>query len=230
MTTFKQQTQQRIMQGSTPIQWRRRRHSERCVVGFPLMMLLLVVATLQQDFVSGQQLGQGGPRPGQGGQQQQQQQQQSGFFTRREQCTMAREIVGYNSIDDLNSDIREYYDANGGRQRADGNPTILSLCPGQTFNLQNSGPLRPILNNLFIMCGDSTVNINVNPCRFDGGNIQILIDDRLGSNPTNRGEDVRTLDFYGITFQNFNQGEGSVLATASAPTVATFTNCVWRVS
>ena len=213
------------MHGSTPIQcWRRRRHTEsstwRNVVVFPLMMVLLVTM-LQQSFVSGQ-------RPGQG-QQQQQQQQSSQFFTRREQCTLAREIVGYNSIEDLNSDIRDYYDANGGRQRADGSPTILSLCPGQTFNLRNSGPLRPILNNLFIMCGDSTVNINVNPCKFDGGNIQILIDDRLGSSPTS-GDDVRTLNFYGITFQNFNQGDGSVLATASAPTVATFTNCVWRVS
>ena len=187
-----------------------------------LMSSLLVIATITTALLPNSVHGQQRPtQPGSG--------LGSGlgsYFTRRVPCTLAREVQGYNSLDDLNNDIRDYYDAFGGSGSSQQQQqVVLSLCPGRTFDTSQT-PLRPILNNMFLMCGDTNVNIDINPCKLDGGNIQLLIDDPLGSS-SSASRQPRSLDFYGITFQNFN---GAILASASAPTIATFTNCIWRVS
>jgi hypothetical protein len=148
-------------------------------------------------------------------------------FTKRVTCPKDASLQGYVSIADLNADIMEEFERIEEGGASPPNPYMISLCPGQTFNVGRDGPLTPILDRMFIQCGSgstssgSTVDITLNPCILDGGVIQIDIQDSPYRVPLK-------LDFYGLTFQNFEVG--AIQASATGPSTATFTNSIWTVS
>jgi hypothetical protein len=146
-------------------------------------------------------------------------------FTKRVTCPQDASLQGYVSIADLNADILEEFERIEEGGASPPNPYMISLCPGQTFNVGQDGPLTPILDRMFIQCGSgstssSTVDITINPCILDGGVIQIDIQDSPYRVPLK-------LDFYGLTFQNFEVG--AIQASATGPSTATFTNSKWTV-
>jgi hypothetical protein len=148
-------------------------------------------------------------------------------FTKRVTCPKDDSLQGYVSIADLNADIMEEFKRIEEGGASPPSPYMISLCPGETFDVGRDGPLTPILDRMFIQCGSgsttssSSVDITLNPCILNGGVIQIDIQDSPYRVPLK-------LDFYGLTFQNFEVG--AIQASATAPSMVTFTNSLWTVS
>lgn len=134
------------------------------------------------------------------------------------------ELLGYTSVEDLNADMETEFKrvtANGATNSK--YSYVLSLCPGQVFDV-NEAPIRPVLGDLTILCGDpNTDDPDQKPCLIDGGVTQIEIFDSTVEEYV-----VTNILFKGFTFQNFTGV--SIAAKASPPTVVTFQNSTWLVS
>lgn len=129
------------------------------------------------------------------------------FGQRSSVCDTDPDVVGYSTIEDMNLDMQDLI-----VNVTDGD-NVFRLCPRTVFNVTE--PLTPILNNSIFACG---VNNSVeNECVFDGGSVQVLIEEIL-----------ENVSFEGLTFQNFN--ETSIGAFAPTTSVVRLTNCIWTVS
>lgn len=97
----------------------------------------------------------------------------------------------------------------------------LRLCPFETFDTSDEG-IAPILNNLFIVCGDGS-EAHRNTCTLDA-------DDSATSQVTFVDSDFYDLDnvnIDGLTFQKFELF--SIDLMANKPSELTITNAIWQV-
>ena len=140
-------------------------------------------------------------------------------------CSSDSSVTGYSSISDLNTDM----DVELARIEAGGTPASsyrFILCPDTVFDT-SSTPLRPLLDGALFQCGEN--GSRDNQCTFEGGDVQILIEDS-----TTPGYPLRQVAFTGITFVDFKSNDEetgtSVAAEASARTTATFEDVSWSVS
>jgi hypothetical protein len=137
-------------------------------------------------------------------------------FTRAAPCP-ADDIVGYSTINALNSDMEDELSRivdDGGAIPTD--DYIMTLCPGSIS--AQSGALRPILDRVVFMCTDGT------ECAIDGSTQrQVLIQDSAEA-----GYTITSITFMGVTFSGFNGGVSSSVQ-ATAPTVVRYVNSDWRV-
>ena len=140
-------------------------------------------------------------------------------FTRQKTCSNDASITGYNNLTDLNSDMQDELNRIAGGGTIPSSPYVLSLCPGQTFTQTDS--IKPILNDLTIVCGNPTAPTQTCIINGNGPNIDF-------SNSTVPGYTINNLVFDSLTFENFNVV--SVNGFANAPTTATFKNITWQVS
>jgi hypothetical protein len=110
-------------------------------------------------------------------------------FSRAAACVPANGIVGYSTIDALNSDMDDVLSRiidSGGAIPTD--DYIMTLCPGSiTFS---SGPLRPTLDRVVFTCPDGL------RCNIDGdSNPQVRILDSPDPDYT-----INAITFTGVTF------------------------------
>jgi len=135
-----------------------------------------------------------------------------------EACGPDSPEVGYTSIAAMNQDMEEELAAieSGGVQPQD--MYTYNLCPNTVFDATD-GPLRPVLNNAFFLCG--TDGSSSNTCVITGGSNQILIEDSTVSTYP-----LESLTFMGIEFQDFTSESISASASSSA-TTAYFKDVLW---
>ena len=144
-------------------------------------------------------------------------------FLGRVPCPSDRSIIGYTSIESLNSDMAVELDRIRMGGAISSQPYTVSLCPG-VFDA-SKGPITPLLANFKISCGRISSSSSLSPsspCTITGGSTQILIQDSALE-----GYNFTGVEFEGISLQNF--GGTSVMAEASAPTTVTFRRCFWLV-
>jgi hypothetical protein len=100
------------------------------------------------------------------------------------------------------------------------------FCPNAFFDATNTS-LVPLLDNVMFLCGaDGSLSNN---CVIVGGSEQVTF-----RNSTVSGYVINQVAFMGLTFAGFQSNtntamSASVVASASAPTVAKFSNVVWQV-
>jgi hypothetical protein len=125
-------------------------------------------------------------------------------------CSGDRSILGYNSIQKLNEDIKLLAEENPSNK----SQIKFHLCPNTQFN--GSEILSPTLNNSSFICG-----LHGDPsegCIIQGGKSQIIISD----------PNVTYVSFQGITLSGAS--EYGILANGPLNGTAEFFECHWRVS
>jgi len=142
-------------------------------------------------------------------------------------CSADSTEIGYTSIASLNADMEaelnrivEAGDAESGQQQQQ--TYRFNLCANTKFDINVDGPIRPVLSNSFIMCGND--GNSANACVFKGGNAgQVIVADS-----TVPSYQLRTITMMGIEFTDFTNRSVSALATA--PTRINFKDTKWTVS
>ena len=147
---------------------------------------------------------------------------QTPAFSRQVPCPMNPTLTGYVSIANINRDMQDELNriaAGGAKPTA---PYVMTLCPGVVFDAVGNHTLRPLLNDVEFVCGQSgSVAQN---CTIDGGNRQVVVADS-----TVQGYSINSVTFMGITFNGF-QGDSSSTITASSPAQVNYNNCIWQVN
>jgi hypothetical protein len=145
---------------------------------------------------------------------------QTEAFTRQETCPSDESLTGYTNIPNLNDDMATELERIAGGGDAPAGGYNLILCPGENFDATGGNSIRPVLDQVSILCGGPD---SVDPlCVVDGGDEQLLIQDS-----TIDGYTVSSVTITGLTFNDFGDGISATLR-ASEPTIFTCASCVWQ--
>lgn len=136
-----------------------------------------------------------------------------------EPCSPGSMEIGYSSIARLNADMgAELSRIEGGEQPRE--MYNFNLCSDTEFDASSDGPILPVLDNTFIMCGPD--GSSSNSCLVRGGMRQLeIFDSRLPS------YEVGTVTIMGVEFSEFKNQ--SVSAQASSPATVNFRDTKWTV-
>lgn len=141
-------------------------------------------------------------------------------FSREEDCPNEPGVTGYVTVSDLNADMADELSriSDGGAPPGGGYTMI--LCPGENFDLTGGNTIRPVINDVTILCGGGTT---VDPeCNLEGNREQLLIEDSSVI-----GYTIESVAMEGVTFSGARRGV-SVSLDASQPAVFTCTDCTWQ--
>ena len=115
---------------------------------------------------------------------------------------------GYERLDALNNDIQAERERILGGGAPLEEPYSFILCPNVSFDT-TTGPLRPVLDNMIIGCGDNLSSGDT--CLFLGGASQVELESFSDST-----HPVTSVRFQGVTFSDFT--EAAVRGTAATDT------------
>ncbi|KAG7352772.1 hypothetical protein IV203_008820 [Nitzschia inconspicua] len=137
-------------------------------------------------------------------------------FTRQEACSQDASVMGYTTLENINADMADEV----GRIAAGGDPAAeytLILCPpsGTFLDPRQSNDLKPILNNLSILCLEGA------ECILNESQVQLSI-----GNSQVENYPLTTILVRGLTFQRFS---GTAISfQANQPTEFTCENCIFQ--
>lgn len=138
-----------------------------------------------------------------------------------EPCEIGSNEVGYASIAALNADMVAEFTkiVDDGQDPQD--TYTFNLCSDTEFDATDE-PIRPILDNSFIVCGAD--GSSSNGCQVTGGLTQV----EMLVPSTDSQYEVSAVTIMGIQFEDFKNE--SISAYAAAPATLNFRDVQWTVS
>lgn len=141
-------------------------------------------------------------------------------FFRQVDCPNEPGVSGYETITDLNADMNDELTRISEGGNPPGGGYTLVLCPGEQFDLTGGNTIRPVIDDVTILCGGGTLP---DPeCILEGNREQLLYEDSAVV-----GYTVDSVTMQGVTFSGARRGV-SISLDASQPAVFTCIDCTWQ--
>jgi hypothetical protein len=135
-------------------------------------------------------------------------------------CPTDATVNGYTTIGTLNADMAAERDRIAGGGAPQTAPYTFTLCPQTSYDAA-AEPIKPVLDNMSILCGTS--GATADSCVITGGTNQVQIDDStVDTYPIN------SVSLVGLTYTGFT--ETAVSGGASDSTQVTLLNNAFKVS